>query len=117
MQLASVSVNILLKAKSKVLTTNLLQKEQKQCAKANNQKLILKKHKNLYLETFGFKAQDGIEEVCKVFGAERLIFGSGMPESSGAAAVTMITYANISFEEKQMIASENLEKLLGGVKF
>ena len=84
---------------------------------ARNAYPLLKKHKNLYLETFGFKAQDGIEEVCKLFGAERLIFGSGMPESSGAAAVTMITYANISFEEKQMIASGNLEKLLGGVKF
>lgn len=84
---------------------------------ARNLYPLLSRFDNLYVETFGFKAQDGIEDICDKFGAERLIFGSGMPESSGGGAVTMITYANISFEEKQMIASGNLEKLLGGVKF
>lgn len=84
---------------------------------ARNLYPLLARFDNLYVETFGFKAQDGIEDICDKFGAERLIFGSGMPESSGGGAVAMITYANISFEEKQKIASGNLEKLLGGVKF
>ncbi|MBR5479678.1 MAG: amidohydrolase family protein [Clostridia bacterium] len=84
---------------------------------ARNLYPLLSRFDNLYVETFGFKAQDGIEDICQKFGAERLIFGSGMPDSSGGGAVAMITYADISFEEKQMIASGNLEKLLGGVKF
>lgn len=73
---------------------------------------LLKKCNNLYIETIGYKPHNGIEEICRVFGANRLIFGSGMPLYSGASAVAMINYARISEEEKRMISSGNLEKLL-----
>lgn len=69
----------------------------------------------LSIETIGYKVHRGVEEVCRRFGAARLVFGSGMPLYSGAAAVSMINYARISDQEKQMIAHGNLEKLLGGV--
>ena len=78
---------------------------------------LLKVFSRLYVETSGYRAQDGIEEICSKFGADRLIFGTNLPFGSGAAAVCMIAYANISQEEKQMIACKNLEKLLGGVRF
>ncbi|MEG2570983.1 MAG: amidohydrolase family protein, partial [Clostridia bacterium] len=71
---------------------------------------------NLHLESYGYKAQDGIEELCREFGADRVVFGSGMPDASGAAAVAMITYANITDEEKALIASGNLDRLMGGVR-
>lgn len=71
---------------------------------------------NLHIETFGFKTQDGIADLCHRFGAERVLFGSGMPEASGAGAVAMVTYADLTFEEKQLVAAGNLERLLGGVK-
>jgi len=70
---------------------------------------------NLYLETIGFKVFGGIEDVCKKFGAGRLIFGSNAPLYSGGSAIGMIQYAKISQEEKKAIACENLEKLLEGV--
>jgi len=73
---------------------------------------LLKKFENLYVETIGYKTHNGIEEICRVFGAHRLIFGSGMPLFSGASAVSMINYARISDAEKRMIAAENLERLL-----
>jgi predicted TIM-barrel fold metal-dependent hydrolase len=73
------------------------------------------KFENIYIETFSYKVHRGIEEICKRFGAGRLIFGSGMPVYSAGSAASMIRYANISIKEKQMIAGENLEKLLGGV--
>ena len=76
---------------------------------------LFKLFPRLSIETFGFKPMDGIEEVCERFGAQRLIFGSGMPHASGAAAVAMITYANISQADKERIAHENLDALLGGV--
>ena len=50
------------------------------------------------------------------FGAERLLFGTNMPQGAGSAAIAMITYADISLEEKKLIASENLNRILGGVK-
>jgi predicted TIM-barrel fold metal-dependent hydrolase len=51
---------------------------------------LLSNFKNLHLETIGFKPLEGIEDVCKKFGAERLIFGTGAPLYSGGAAVGMI---------------------------
>jgi len=73
---------------------------------------LLKQFQNLYLETIGYKTHNGIEEICRVFGAHRLIFGSGMPLFSGASAVSMVNYARISEAEKRMIAVENLDRLL-----
>lgn len=78
---------------------------------------LLKKFGNLYVETFGYKQHHGIEEICSRFGANRLIFGSGMPLQSGASGVAMINYARIGEEEKRMIASGNLERLLECVRY
>jgi predicted TIM-barrel fold metal-dependent hydrolase len=77
---------------------------------------LLKKFENLNIETTGYKVHNGIEEICSRFGAHRLFFGSRLPEYSGGSAVSMINYARISEREKRMIAGENLEKLLGGVR-
>lgn len=76
---------------------------------------LMKKFPNLYVETSGIKGQDVIQDMCEVFGAGRLIFGSNMPLGSGASAVALITYSNISASDKERIASENLNELLGGV--
>lgn len=78
---------------------------------------LFKKCGNLRMETYGYKVHSGIEEICSNFGADRLIFGSGMPVYSGGAAVAPVIYARISRKEKEMIAGRNLEELLGGVAF
>lgn len=77
---------------------------------------LFKKFENLFIETHGYKVFQGIEQICNKFGAHRLIYGSGMPVFSGSAAVSMINYAQISEEEKEMIAFKNLEALLEGVR-
>ncbi|MDR2572286.1 MAG: amidohydrolase [Oscillospiraceae bacterium] len=69
---------------------------------------LLNKFEHLYIETIGFKVHGGIEDICNKFGAKRLIFGSCAPVYSGGAAVGMISYAQISNQEKRLIASENL---------
>ncbi len=76
---------------------------------------LLDRFAGLSIETIGYKVHRGIEEICRRFGAERPVFGSGMPVYSGAAAVTMIRYARISEKERQMIAHGKLERMLGGV--
>lgn len=76
---------------------------------------LMKKFAGLYVESSGFKGQDGIQDLCEVFGANRMVFGTNMPVGSGASAVAMITYANISNADKERIACENLNELLGGV--
>lgn len=78
---------------------------------------LLEMFPNLYLCTSSLKTQMGIEEIAEKFGAERLIFGSGMPGFSGAASVALITYAKLDAVQKQMIASGNLKKLLSEVEY
>lgn len=77
---------------------------------------LLQEFQNLYIETSMYKVNDGIAQICARFGARRLVFGSGMPVYSGAAAVGLINYASISTAEKEMIAHKNLEALLEGVR-
>ena len=76
---------------------------------------ILEQCPNLRLETGTLIVHNGIREICRHLGAERLIFGSGAPENSITAAFSLIRYADISEEEMQKIASGNLQKLLGEV--
>jgi len=67
--------------------------------------------------TSTLRTQMGIEEVAEKFGADRLIFGSGMPGISGASSVALITYCKLDEARKQMIAAGNLDKLLKEVEF
>ena len=73
---------------------------------------LLDRHPTLHLESGGYKVHNGIEEICGRFGAQRLVFGSGMPMYSGASAVSMIRYARIREREKSLIAFGNLSALL-----
>jgi hypothetical protein len=57
-----------------------------------------------------------LEDVCNRFGPERMIFATHLPEFSPAVPIGMVMYANISDDDKALIASGNLERLLGGVK-
>ena len=77
------------------------------------------------LETFGnvhlslgggFSLHQGIEQLVDKAGAERLLFGTGFPESEPMAAVAQLMYAAISDQQRAMIGSGNLERLLGGIR-
>lgn len=78
---------------------------------------LIEKMPHVYIETIGYKTFTGIEEFCKHFGSERLVFGSGMPFYSGASAVSMINYLQLSEEEKENIAYRNLDRILSEVSY
>jgi hypothetical protein len=67
---------------------------------------------NLYVETCRFLGAGAIEDVVRRFGPRRLLFGTNMPQYTGTAMVSRITYADISREDKEAIASGNLKRLL-----
>lgn len=58
----------------------------------------------------------GIEQVVEKVGATRLLFGTGFPSAEQAAAVTYLMYADVSQEEKQLIGSGNMERLIGEIQ-
>ena len=74
---------------------------------------LLRDLPNLHLEIGRFQAYQGIEDVCEKFSANRLLFGTHLPYAASGAAITMVTHADISDEEKQKIAGGNLRRLLG----
>lgn len=72
----------------------------------------LEKAPNLLIETHAYQGHRAYERVVAQFGAERLIFGSGLPDCSPGAAVMMSLYEDISDEDRAKIAGGNLLRLI-----
>jgi hypothetical protein len=70
---------------------------------------------NFYWEFSGTWLYRIIESVCKRFGSEHTLFGSYMPYNMPGVNLMMVTYADISEEEKKNIAGDNLRRLLKNV--
>lgn len=68
---------------------------------------------NLHLEFSLLQSNEIIEAAYTRYGANRLLFGSGMPTKSPGAARAFVDYARIPDEAKRMIAGGNLARLLG----
>jgi predicted TIM-barrel fold metal-dependent hydrolase len=77
---------------------------------------LLAQYQNFHLELSSFLLYRGLEEVVEKFGAQCILFGTGMPIQDPAGAVTKLRYADITEEAKEMIAHRNLERLLGQVR-
>ena len=77
---------------------------------------LLRKLDNLYLEISHYPIFRGLEMICQKFGASRLLFGTRMPEFDAGSVLTMVAFASISQDEKDLISRKNLESLLEGVK-
>jgi len=80
---------------------------------ANDLMAYMRRYGNLYTDLSSMQANYIIEAMVKEFGAHRILFGSALPKMSPGAARAFIDYADISYEEKQMIAGGNLTRLCG----
>ena len=74
---------------------------------------LIKLFDNLHIETSSYGTLDGIEFVTNKYGAERLVFGSGMPYFSASASVSRILFAKIKDDDKETIAYKNILRLTG----
>jgi len=77
---------------------------------------LLGRFSNLHLEISYYQASGGLADICRKFGARRLLFGTGMSEYAGGPAIAMLQYSEISEEECCRIAGDNLRELLAEVK-
>jgi len=73
---------------------------------------LMRDCRNVLLEISNLAGQGFIEYVTWEFGAERLIFGSFWPVNDPLVAIGMVIDAEISREEKALIAGENLRRLI-----
>jgi len=58
----------------------------------------------------------GIRDFVRKYGADRLLFGTAFPDWNPGGPVLMLTQADITNKEREMIASGNIERILGRVK-
>lgn len=75
-------------------------------------RLLLEKNRNVYMETSGIYREDFIEEMTRVIGADRLIFGSGSPVLDMAFEIERIRKAKILDGEKKTIMGDSINALL-----
>lgn len=67
---------------------------------------------NLKFDISSWWLHHRIEFICKEWGAERLVWGSQLPERTPGVPIMQLNYSDISEEEISLIAGENLRKLL-----
>ncbi len=67
---------------------------------------------NLHVETSCMIVDGLIEEFCRRYGPQRLIFGSGFPNNCSGAAMFHLAHADIDEASLQAVAAGNLEQLL-----
>jgi predicted TIM-barrel fold metal-dependent hydrolase len=63
-----------------------------------------------------FSVHLAIELMSRDLGAGRLLFGTGFPYAEPMASITMLTYSELSAEDKQRVGVGNLDRLIGGIR-
>jgi hypothetical protein len=76
---------------------------------------LMRECPNIMVETSNFAGQGYIEYVVREFGAGRLVFGSFMPVNDPFVPIGMIINADIKEQEKLLIASGNIKRIIEGM--
>lgn len=77
---------------------------------------LMQRHRNLRftIPLYGLFRQ--VESMAKMFGAERLLFGTNLPFHDPSLAIGLVHYGLLTAKEKTLIAGDNLRRLLAEVK-
>lgn len=77
---------------------------------------LLRAYENVYIDTSDYQVLGGFESCYKLFGDERLLFGSNFPCDNYGGPVATLMGADIPMRAKEKIASENIERLMAEVR-
>jgi len=73
---------------------------------------LVERYDRVHVELSQYLADGGIEAFVRDYGPDRLLFGSGFPDSYHGSAMLALAHAEISDEDKAGVASGNLDRLL-----
>ncbi|MFX0117552.1 MAG: amidohydrolase family protein, partial [Candidatus Hodarchaeota archaeon] len=73
---------------------------------------LLEHYPHVYVDTAQYLLDGGLEALVADYGAARLLFGSGFPESYFGGMMLALRHARIPDEAKTAIAGSNLERIL-----
>ena len=77
---------------------------------------LMRRHANLCFTIGWFGLFRQVESMAKMFGPERLLYGSGLPVGDPATGIGMVNWGKFSEREKELIAGGNLMRLLERVR-
>ena len=77
---------------------------------------LMHSRSNVLVESSNLIGPDAVRCIVEAFGAERLVFGSYLPVNDSYSAIGMILDAEISEEEKALVAGGNLRALIDGAR-
>ncbi|MBU0478990.1 amidohydrolase family protein [bacterium] len=78
---------------------------------------LMRNYANLFFDMSHYNIFDGIVSMVNEFGSKRFMFGSSLPKYSPAAPINFILESRISETQKADILGNNLEKLLGDIRY
>lgn len=73
---------------------------------------LVEAYEGLHVDTSRYELDGGIVDFCRKYGPGRLLFGSAFPNTSPGGAMLTLAHADISDEDRLLIAAGNLDRLL-----
>ncbi len=73
---------------------------------------LLETYAGVHFEISTFWVPEGVRDLVRLFGADRILYGSGYPSYNQGAMMSAVRNAEISDEEKALVAAGNLKRLL-----
>ena len=73
---------------------------------------LLAQYPHLYVDTSYYIVDGLIEEFCARYGSHRLLFGTAYPDNCAGGALLRLAQADIAQDDREAIASGNLQRLL-----
>jgi predicted TIM-barrel fold metal-dependent hydrolase len=73
---------------------------------------LLERYPHVYVDTAQYLLDGGLESLVADYGARRVLYGSGFPESYFGGMMMALRHAQIPEEAKEAIAAGNLERIL-----
>jgi predicted TIM-barrel fold metal-dependent hydrolase len=77
---------------------------------------LLERFEQLRFEITSFHVHRGLEEVCRLFGADRVLYGSGLPLHDPAGTAAMILFSRLEEKAKRAVGHDNLARLIEEVE-
>lgn len=73
---------------------------------------LLEQYPNIKAELAGYWVPEGIYDMAKKYGAERIVYGSGFPGYNHGNGMLQIRHSGLSQEENALIAGLNMKNML-----
>ena len=73
---------------------------------------LLENFPRVYLETSTFWLPEGLRDIARKYGADRIVYGSGFPAYNQGNMMSVVRNLELGEAEKRLIASGNLERIL-----